>query len=499
MSRALLLAPALWLAGAGLAQADLSARDAWAVWRAQFTALGFETRANPTEHDGALTTGAISLIAPVPGWRGAGGARLRLSLPSVRFAPLGDGTVEMHWPSQSRITLAFEPLDAPGARISFDLSYEGRGLMSGTPGRVESRWQTELVEFRFARLVSPRANPPLIEGRFRFERAEMTRVTEIGERVQIGSSYAAAGYTLSYEIRQPVTDWTMTSDMAGTSYSERVRLDLPRDGLNLARLGDELDAGAAFSLETREAGSRANDRETSNGKVIAGQDATTLGLGVAIALDASGAALDIEWDATGGQIMESPMTGFAPVTTGPLAFGLAVPLRPGKGTARIEFALADLMAGDALWKMFDPEALLPRGPIGQDLRAEAGLTLLGDPLEPGFWARGAGFDDKVTLDALAIERFAFNGLGITADATGEAVQADPESSQLTGRFAGRIAGVDKLLDKLIALDVMTSGQAAGLRLGLGLITRPAEDGTARDLEIELTPDGQIKSFGRRIR
>jgi hypothetical protein len=168
------------------------------------------------------------------------------------------------------------------------------------------------------------------------------------------------------------------------------------------------------------------------------------------------------------------------------------------------FDLVDLNVSDMLWDIFDAGGVLPRDPATLQIAISGTAKVLLDLLDP---ANAAALDgeevpfepESLTLDTLrisAVGALITGGGAFTFDNTDTQTFAPmprPEGSAIV-----EIAGLNALLDNLVAMGLVPEDQIMGPRMMMGMFAR-ATGPDQMEIELEVTPNGQVNVNGNRVR
>ncbi len=169
-----------------------------------------------------------------------------------------------------------------------------------------------------------------------------------------------------------------------------------------------------------------------------------------------------------------------------LTLGLSTPAAAVETSAPVslDLGIAGLSPSEELWDLVDPGGALPRDPAELRLAVSGALSWTGaeDPPVPAV--------ERATLETLRL-----SALGASLAGQGGVQFRPPATPNSPGRPLGglgfTLTGASALLDRLAALRIVPEGQIMGLRMGLGLFTRPGEDPDTLVTEIEFAPDGAV--------
>lgn len=169
-----------------------------------------------------------------------------------------------------------------------------------------------------------------------------------------------------------------------------------------------------------------------------------------------------------------------------LTLALSTPAAPVEGPAPValDLAVTGLAPSEEIWQIADPARALPRDPAELRLSVSGTLSWQGEE-EPPLPAV-----ERATLETLRL-----SALGATLTGQGGVQFQPPATPEAPGRPLGALAftltGANTLLDRLARLPSVPQGQLMGLRMGLGVFTRPGEGEDTLVSEIEFAPDGSV--------
>lgn len=194
------------------------------------------------------------------------------------------------------------------------------------------------------------------------------------------------------------------------------------------------------------------------------------------------------------------------VTMGEYGTGFRMPLGAADTPSDFgfKFDLIDLVVGDALWGLFDPNSVLPRDPatlqIALSGQAKALYNMMDPTAEPVLSDDGMPFElSSVSLDTLKIMAAGalFTGTGAfnfdNSDTETFAPLPRPE-----GDASFEITGLNKLLDNLVAMGLVPEQDIMGPRMMMGMFARSTGDDQMA-IDVEVTPSGQVNVNGNRVR
>ncbi len=189
---------------------------------------------------------------------------------------------------------------------------------------------------------------------------------------------------------------------------------------------------------------------------------------------------------------------------GKLAFESKLPFStdPAGKPYKLAVALENVVAGDALMDMFDPQKILPRDPATLRLALSGTMRWLVDPMDT---AAMDAFDgptpavvDTVSLDAAFLRAIGalVRGSGfITLDNSAVEMGGPPMPR---GKLSFELEGIYATIDRLKQMGVLSEDDATGVLAMLGVFTRPAGEGDKLVSEIEFTEGGGLVVNGQQL-
>lgn len=157
--------------------------------------------------------------------------------------------------------------------------------------------------------------------------------------------------------------------------------------------------------------------------------------------------------------------------------------------ATVLMAFTDLVLGDNLWAMFDPQAALPRDPINLIVDIGAQMRWLVEP------PMIDSVDQPVDVEAININNITLQAVG--AEILGNGSAALDLSGPVPagdGMLTVTIKGVIALTEKLAGLGLMQPEMVMGARGMMGAFAKPVGD-DHYESEIVLSPSGTITANG----
>lgn len=168
------------------------------------------------------------------------------------------------------------------------------------------------------------------------------------------------------------------------------------------------------------------------------------------------------------------------------------------------FDLVDLTISDMLWDMFDPGAVLPRDPATLQIGLSGTAIAKADFLDPANADAFEGEDLPFAPYSLSLETLRIAAAGALITGSGDFVfdNTDTETFAPMPRPEGdaviEISGLNGLLDNLVSMGLVPEDQIMGPRMMMGMFARATGD-DRMEIAVEVTPSGEVKVNGNRVR
>ncbi len=475
----------------------LTAPELWDEWRNSVGLLGQEVEvANQSYANGVLRLEGITQRMPIDPEVG----RNITFIDALVLTEQPDGSVQIEIEGGYRIDFGGVS-GADRSDGSLSISFDGLDSTArGTPGALSYDFGADLAEISLDAL-SVNAEPvPVV---FNLAATGLTTTT-----AQTGSAYAGDGQVDALALALSAED--PTSGALDLTYRlTELEFQGSANYAELAAMGAN-DPSAVFRSETPTAVTTTHGpmsfqlvtdspegSGTITGQAQSGSLESEFGTGRAL-YGAGVAGLDL-------QIISSDAPFPIDLTADQLGFRIDTPMLAGEDAQPFSggLTISGLALPEALWAAVDPNGLLARDPAKLALQL-AGLTRLDRDLsDPDF--AGADMPPGALL-SLTLDRFDLAIAGAGASANGQ-FTVDPDAPpMLDGMPAGQgqleleLRGVGGLLQNLAALQVIDPANLMGAQMMLGMITRPAPDGSdVMTSTIELGRDGSVTANGTRLR
>ncbi|GAB4284977.1 MAG: DUF2125 domain-containing protein [Roseovarius sp.] len=493
--------------GAHAALADVTPDEVWAGWRDYLSAAGYEVEAVETRAGDRLTVSALSMRMPIP----QDEATLTLRMGDLDFVDNGDGTVAIAIAPD--LPLDITAVGPDGRRTDIGLSYTTRGLainVSGQPGDLTYTYSAARLGLALRSLAVEGA--PLDVDKFATASIELASLAGVSRMSGDGLRRVEQKLTTGpmhylFDVRKPDGSderMVMRGETEGLDMRGTVSMPSAIDAADMVRMlreGLAFDLALAYQRGSSEFHFKAEDQ-------VAQARTSSGGGDLHMAMDKDGLVYS-------GKIAEpsSAMAGGElpfPIEFAmrELGFHFAMPVMAGDGPQpfRLGLTLAELSLSDMIWGIFDPTRQLPRDPATVAVDMSGSVRLTADLFDPAQMAALDASDAPPgEIDALDVAHLELRFAG--AELTGKGAFTFDNSDLKTfegmpapdGALSLKLVGGNALIDKFVAMGLMSDDDAGGMRMMLGLFAVPGEGEDTLTSKIEVRRSGQILANGQRIK
>ncbi|WP_128516300.1 DUF2125 domain-containing protein [Tabrizicola thermarum] len=502
MTRALTCSSAIALIFlATAATADVTPREVWESWQAMLTSAGQELTVGNTTDSGSVVE--VTDVSVTQKDQLGGSASIRFD--KLSFTDNGDGTVTVAMPESYPLALDFPATGEGPGSMTLTVNQPGMTIIAGGSATETSYdFTAPSVTIKLDEITDE-------DGKVLDTQADMVMtgatakyvVARDGETTRLDMSYAAKGMVLNLSGSDTSGSGgqgrgtVSLSDLAGTTKGNFLGADM------MANMAAALNSG--FTLDsTMSFGAMQADLDVTEAKGPTRITATAAGGGFNVAMDKT--RLDYGTSLTGAKFTVSGAE--IPFPQVDLAFaesGFRVMMPVSKSDSPQDFTfltkLVDFTVSEDIWGLFDPAGSLSREPA----------TVIVDLKGTGFWKKDI-MDPSVQMDGVEPpgELHSLDITQVLAKAAGAEVSAAGgltfDNADMTtfggmprpdGKISIGIKGVNKLVENLIALGILSEDDAMGFRMGLAMFTRPGAGPDELTSEIEFK-DGGLFANGQRL-
>ncbi|WP_127113642.1 DUF2125 domain-containing protein [Shimia sediminis] len=485
--------------------ADVTPEDVWQNMQDMVAPMGVTLTARATRSGKALMLEDVVYALALPFDAGS----VALSVGSLELQARGDGSVDMIYPPAASYTLTFTSPEGISQSGGMGVVYEGiEVIASGSPADVTYTYNVPRMDMTLADIVVPNLIDRL-SGQGFVEDYKGSFRTTVGEMVETSGSYTSGAQAFTFA--QTVTEDGVQVDTQGKQGAEAMQGDMrfamPRDGMSILDLAAALRAGLMLEIEGDATGYFSDQSSSVEGQEVMAQSVVTEHYEVRMVLDQSGFGISGPMrNARMDMQLSQPVPLMLGMDIAAFDTDMQIPLLKDDQFApyRIHLEMTGLSLDESLWAMFDPGAVLPRTPADLVMKASGHARNMVE------WLDILNVETAMdTLPGLAVEpqdltldSFVLRAAGAEVSGTG-AVSFDNSAAPPlpigTARFD--IKGANTLIDTLVSMGLLSDKDASGARMGLAMMTKPAEDGSADRLrsEVEMTAEGHVYVNGNRMK
>lgn len=479
------------MSGSG-AFADVTAEDVWQNWQDMSASYGQTVVAASAERDGdALVATGVKISSSKDG------VIVDANIDEITFTDNGDGTVEVTMSESYPIALTMPAGEEGGTPTNLTISVSQPGMLmtaSGTPEATNYDFEAPTLTIKLEAIegvdaaavdATVEATMTAVVGKYLVEGAEAAK--------KVASEFSAQSMALTVVGEDKVAGSSMRivgtfADLAGKTNGNFLAADM------MADLPAALKAGFAAD-GTFSYGAMSLDFDVTDAKGPTKLVATGEGGDMTFALDA--AKMNYGVGSKGISLtVSSPDIPFPNLKLGysEAAFNMLMPV--GTSAEPADFALLSKLVGftisDEVWGMFDPAGNLPHDPATVIVDAKGKVKMTTDLF------------DQAAMDALAeAPPGELHALDVTeikasiagAELTGAGAFTFDNSDMTTfagmpapnGKLDLKLVGGNGLLDKLVAMGMLTDEDAMGARMMVAMFANAGATGTD-----ELTSTIEVK-------
>lgn len=493
------------------AHADVTPAQVWDDLSELLEGVGYEVSVTESESGGNLLLGDLTLRMAIPESEGQAAGDVTVGLADLTLEDLGDGTVGLRFPSPMPIEVRVTEEGTDPVEMTLELTQDALSLIaSGDPDALNYAYSADATQLDLVRLVAE--GEELSRDVFSASLGTgplsgNSEVATVDGKRRYGHSYQTG--ELRYDLsgsdpEQPDATAQVSGRLTGlTSKGESVIPEIADQSDASAIMSAGFEGSGAFTFETgqtsfafTEDGNTTTGSSSSQGGRLEGAlDGTRMSY--ALSLDT------LTYEAEGGEL---PF----PVSAAIEKVGLNLSLPLAEAEAPQDMALGMTLGGltlsDAIWGIFDPGATLPRDPatVAFDITGKATpLVSIFDPA--GLTKLEEEETPPAELNALTLNSLTVSAAGAEITGQGDFTfnQDDTESfggmPAPEGEVTFNISGANGLIDKLIAMGLLSQQDAMGARMMLGMFTVPGSAPDTQVSTIEVNDQGQILANGQRIK
>lgn len=497
-------AAAILIVSAQGALADLTAQEVWQDWKAYLTGTGYTVSGNEAEAAGALTVSDFVMTMPVPEEDGD----VTISLPEIKFAENGDGTVNVLLPAE--FPLSFELIvDGDAAKGTLNYTHDGKPItVAGDTDNMRYDYHSDKVSLTLDSLIVEGEPIPAeaVTAKFVLNNVVNKTTMTIAESRQYVQSMTAdsLNYDLGFDAPESDDKGSIKGMIEGVEFAGDSTVPSGSDASDMQAM---LKAGFAFDGAFTFTGGNSNVSFV-DGRDSFDMQSSSEGGNLAVAMDRQQLTYDVTQVGTDVNVTGSDIP--FPLALSMAETGLKLTIPIAKSDEEQDFAmgitLRDFAVPEMLWGMVDPTGQLPHDPatVVVDLAGKA--KVLFDMFDPeAMQDLEMGDSQPGELNALTIKQLLVSAAGAELTGTGDFTFNNDDLTTFDGMPAPsgaadlKLVGANTLIDKLIEMGLMSDSDAMGARMMMGMLAVPGEGEDTLTSKIEITEDGQISANGQRIK
>lgn len=488
----------------GPAFADLTAQQVWNGLESAMQGFGYSVSSTETPASGALEVSDVVMRFSVP----EDNTSLEVVMGTINLVENGDGSVSMTFPASIPITIDAAPDGEDVVNMVLDYANDGLEMVvSGDPGNMTYVYSANQLAITLTDLTVDGKTIARDEGRFEFVMDDVsgTTATATADGTQITQNIEAGSASYDIAFNDPESDDTalVSGSMNALFISSAATLPEGFDTSNPESLaaGGFLASGAMGYTGGQMQFAASEGDGTTSGTTRTGS------VNVEFAMD--GAALRYDVNAT-----EQALTLSGPdlpvpveVSMAASAFNVTAPIAAAEDPQDMAFGLTlrGFEMSDLLWNIVDPGAALPRDPATIALDLTGKVTPFVNLFDPTEMARiDSTGQAPGELNALTLNDLTVEAAGVKLNGSGS-FTFDNDDLQTFGGFPRPSGGVDltldganTLIDKLIAMGLLTNEDAMGARMMMSMFATPGDGPDSLKSSLQINDEGHVLANGMRI-
>ncbi len=493
--------------GTSAAYADVTAADVWNNWRDYMSDMGYEVTGTESQSGDTLTVSDVRMKIDMSTDEDTMNAVMTMD--SLTFTEVGDGSVSIQIPATSVITLDGKPEDDKPFDLTIDYVQDGLDMVvTGDPDDLTYTYSADSLVMKLAKLtIDGKPVGPEV-ARAEVSLADLSGVSRIlqGDLRNINQTMTTGPVTYDMAFASPDDDGSATingsvESMSFTGGGDIPTVDDPSD------VNAMIDAGFGFEGEFTYGNGKTDvkfDGPDGGGNV----NSSSTGGALTVAMSEDGLSYSGSQSGLAIKALMSQMPIPIDLNMENMAFSLMIPVQ--KSDEEQDFGLKLAFEGftmsDVLWGMFDPQAQLPRDPatVAVDLEGKATLLVnFMDPQEAA--AMETSGEAPGELNALDINDITVEAAGAALNGSGAFTFDNTDTTTFdgmpkpTGSLDLTLVGGNGLIDKLVAMGLLPEEQAMGARMMMGLFAVPGDGEDSLKSKLEINEDGHVLANGQRLK
>ncbi|NRB05454.1 MAG: DUF2125 domain-containing protein, partial [Rhodobacteraceae bacterium] len=432
------------------------------------------------------------------------------TFPQIVFSETGDGSVDIQLPEVTTFVIDGQDED-DDFTATVEFAQSGLNMnVSGTPEKLVYAYTADMMSMKLANLLVD--DTPVDSD---VARVAMTLSGISGETQASTEGLRAYAQTLNAN--------NLTLDLFVTDPEEAdatAKIETSLDDLVFSGSGNVpaiavangdinamLDAGFTFA-SSMTFGAGASDIAFNDGEEAGTINSTSEGGAFTVSMSEKGLAYDLSQRNQSMNMLISDVPFPISAEMAESGASLMMPVKKSDDPQDFGFGLTlrDFKMSDSIWAMVDPGQQFPRDPatIVLDLAGQA--KVLFDFLDPAtaevMETTGAIPGELLSL---TLKQLLVQAVGAKLSGEGDFTFDNSDMSSFdgfprpNGAVTFQLDGANALLDKLIAMGIVSNEDAQGARFMMGLFARPGEGPDSLVSTVEVNDEGHVLANGQRIR
>lgn len=486
----------------GMAQAQVTPEQVWTDWQTLLGSGAMTLTSTSATRDGdTLVVQGLTFSSD-----DGAGTTMTGSIDRLAFKDNGDGTVGITMADSYPVKMTFPPATgqtAPGA-VSLRVSQPGLAMTAkGAPGQTAYDFTAPTMNIKVDSIEGAEVRDLVLD-------MTMTGMTG-GYTLAAGATTsdftstfkaASASFVMSGQDVQSGDVVKITAslgDMSGSSAGSFLPAAQMADMVAALKAGFSTNGAfaygaTAFDLDVTEGGKPTRITGTATG----GDFTFAMNKDV---LSYGSSMMGAKFSASGGDIPFPKLD----ISYGEGSFGLKMPIAQSDTPQEFSFLtrIVDLVLPAEVWAMGDPTGALPRDPATVVIDAKGTANWFFDIMDE---AKQKEFEGKVPGQIHSLQIDALQARAVGAEVTGTGSFTFDNADLVTwdglpaptGTMNLTVKGANALIDKLIAMGLVSQDDAMGARMMIAMIAKPGEGEDVLNSTLEFKDKGFFAN-GQRLR
>lgn len=481
--------------------ADVTAAEVWGDWQDYFSSFGYDLTATEEMSGDTLTINDLKMSVDLPEDEGT----VTVMMSGMAFRNQGDGTVAITIPPVMPLALSIDATS--GEDVDMTLNYSQTGftmIVAGTPEEMTYSYTAAELGISLADLMVDGTAIDTAKLNLMMKNVIGNSVMKVANLRSIAQNFGADLLTYDVGFTDPEGGdgtFAMNGQLADLKFSGDSAIPNEFDPENFANV---LRAGFAVTGEFSYGGGNSEFSFSEGSDSASGSSSSTSG-SLVVEMDES--QLRYGGTANGTKLAMSGSDIPFPISLemAESAFELMMPI--SKSDEPQDFGLliklGDFAVDEGIWGMIDPTGALPHDPATVVLDLAGKANWLFDIMDPAN-AEAMGGEAPGQLHALTLKDLQVRIAGADLTGTGDFTfdNTDLETfngmPKPTGAIDLKLVGGNGLMDKLVAMGMMSEDDAMGARMMMGLFARPGDGEDTLTSKIEINEEGHVMANGQRL-